>query len=69
MIKEKDCRYPVPNQPVSKHSHIPLGHKRIASKVVPPEAHQNRRTWHHKRGIHSYGSVLCKYPRLPANND
>ena len=29
-----DCRYPVPSQPVTKHSHIPLVHKRSASKVV-----------------------------------
>ena len=29
-VKKNDCRYPVPSQPVSKHSHTPLVHKRSA---------------------------------------
>ena len=35
MVKKNDYRNPVPSEPVtSKHSYIPLVHKRRASKVV-----------------------------------
>ena len=33
-VKKNDCRYPIPSQPVTKHSHIPLVHKRSAGEVV-----------------------------------
>ena len=34
MVNKNDFRNLVPSQPVTKHSHIPLVHKRSASKVV-----------------------------------
>ena len=34
MVKKNNFRYPVPSQPVTKHSHRPQVHKRSASKVV-----------------------------------
>ena len=33
-VEKNECRYPVPSQPVAKHSNIPLGHKRSAREVV-----------------------------------
>ena len=34
MVNKNNFRYPVPSQPVTKHSYIPLVPKRRASKVV-----------------------------------
>ena len=33
VLSKNDCRYPVPSQPVTKHSLIPLGHKKSAREV------------------------------------
>ena len=33
-VPTNNCRNPAPSQPVTKHSHIPLGHKRSAREVV-----------------------------------
>ena len=33
-VSKNYCRNPVPSQPVTKHSHRPLVHKRSASKVI-----------------------------------
>ena len=33
-VEKNDFRNPVPSQPITKHSHIPLGHKTSAREVV-----------------------------------
>ena len=33
-VEKNDCRYPVPTQPFTEHSHIPLVHKRSAREVA-----------------------------------
>ena len=46
MVNKNDCRNPVPSQPVTKHSYIPLVHKRSVivtslSSNYNAEAHWN----------------------------
>ena len=35
MVNKNDFRYPVPSQPVTKHSHIPLVHKTTTFILLP----------------------------------